>query len=120
MSALTVVEGFYVLEQGGACLKACAEGLPREQFALQSSEEALSHCVVVAIADRAHGAADAHHAAALAKRQRRILAAMIGVVDNPGRRTPIPDRHLQRPHNQLSSQMISHRPAHHASTEHVE
>src|SRR5262245_45315178 len=47
-----------------------------EELALKRREEALTHRVVVRIADRAHGRPNTHLLAATAERERRVLAAL--------------------------------------------
>lgn len=92
----------------------------REQLAFQRGEEALGHGLVVAVTDRAHRTADADRLTALAEEQRGVLAAVVGVMDHPLARTAVPDRHLERAHDQLGAQVISHRPTDHPATEDVE
>src|SRR5579859_4811263 len=111
MPSLTVVEDLDVLKERRAGLELRAEWLTSEQFALQGSKEALGPRVVVAITHRAHRAADADGLTALAEEQRGVLTAVIGVVDDALARSPVPDRHLQRAHDQFAPEMVSHGPA---------
>src|SRR5579883_3615663 len=101
MASLAVVEDLNVLEQGSPGHEARQERLAGQEFALQGRKEALSHRVVITVADRSHRAADAHRLTAFAKEQRGILAAMIRMVNDAFARLAIPDRHLQRAHHQL-------------------
>jgi hypothetical protein len=90
MPTLSVVEDLDLLKERAARLQVGAQGLAGEEFALQDGEEAFGYGVVVAIADRPHRAADAHGLAALPKEQRGILATMVGVMDHPIARSPVP------------------------------
>jgi len=120
MAALPVIEDFDVLKEGRAGRVLGRERLTSEEFALQGGEETLGHGVVIAVADRPHGAADADRVAALPEEQRGVLAAMVGVVNDPLTRPPVPDGHLQRGHDQFGAQVISHGPAHDPATERVQ
>ena len=57
--------------------------------------------------------------AAFTEGQRRVLAALVGVVDDRARAS-LSERHVQRIEHQFSSQVIGHCPAHHPAAEHVE
>src|SRR5258706_7685351 len=120
MAALPVIEDFDVLKEGRAGRVLGRERLTSEEFALQGGEETLGHGVVIAVADRPHGAADADRVAALPEEQRGVLAAMVGVVNDPRTRPPVPDGHLQRGHDQFGAQVISHGPAYDPATERVQ
>jgi hypothetical protein len=52
------------------------EAVAIEQLALERGEEALAHRVVVRVTHTTHRRPDAHLAAALAERDRRVLAAL--------------------------------------------
>ena len=54
MAARGVVPAFDELEAGDASLGLCLELPAVEQLAFERCEEALAHCVVVAIANSAH------------------------------------------------------------------
>src|SRR5262249_57789312 len=82
MPALPIVEHLDVVEERGAGLGMRAEGAPSQHLALQGCEEALGHRVVVAVADRAHRAADPRRLALVPEEQRGVLAAMVGVVNH--------------------------------------
>ncbi len=90
-----------------------------EQFAFERGVETLAHRVIEAIADRPHRGSNASFIAALAERDRRILAALIRVVNDVFGFTPV-DRHVERIEHQLGAQMRGHRPADHAPAVHVE
>ena len=120
MAALAVGEDLEVLEERGAGLEVGPKGLPGEELALQGGEEAFGHGIVVAIANGTHGAADADRLAAFAEEQRRVLSAMVGVVNHAALWSAVPDRHLQGANPQFRSEVIRHGPPHHAAAEHVE
>ncbi len=50
----------------------------------------------------------------------RVLAATIGVVDQPGRRLPTRQRHRQRVERELARHPLAHRPAHDPAREEIE
>ena len=58
------------------CLALAAEADAIEQLALERGEEALTHCLVVAVAHRSHRRLDAGLATPQPERDRRILAAL--------------------------------------------
>jgi hypothetical protein len=47
------------------------------------------------------------------------LRSVVGMMNSPGRRFPIPDRHLQGVHDQFAAEMVGHRPADHPAGEAV-
>jgi hypothetical protein len=57
--------------------------------------------------------------AAFADGQRRVLAAVIGMVDHAGGRPPVPHRHLQGCHDQLRAQVCGHGPPDPAPADHI-
>jgi len=95
-----VVRAFDELEDRGAGVARRAERHPIEEFALQRREEALAHRSVVAIADRAHRRPDVRVATAAPEFDRRVLAALVGMMNHPGRpslRNPISRAARTRP-----------------------
>ena len=70
----------------------------------------------VSVAHRLHPRDDTHLAAAFPERVQRILAALVGVTDNPVWPSP-PQRPVQRLEHKFGAQMIGHRPAHHSPDE---
>src|SRR5260370_34136389 len=96
MAPLAVVEDFEVLKEGRAGLDVRAQGVPRQQLALQRGEEALRHRVIEAVPDRSHGAADAHGLAALTEQERGGLAASVRAVNHAFAWALVPDHHLHR------------------------
>ena len=92
---MRVVPSLDVLEDGQARRGLRREAVALEQFAFEGGEEALAHRVVVGVADRAHRGSNAHQLAPLPEGERRVLAALIGVMDDVGR-SALGERHVQR------------------------
>src|SRR2546425_1083676 len=88
MPAARIVPAFDEVEDGKARLYLGAEPLAIEQLALEGREEALAQGVVVRVADAAHRRPDASLATPLAERDRRVLAALVGVMNDVLRLTP--------------------------------
>jgi hypothetical protein len=105
-----IVPTFDEFKHGLACFWLVVEGTAIEQFAFQGSEEALAEGIIETIADRAHRRADSGCATALAKRQGRVLAALIGMMDDVFWATLL-DRHLQGIHHQRGLEVSGHCPA---------
>src|SRR3972149_7395845 len=57
-----------------------------QEFALQGCEESPAELVVIAVSDRSHGTAYAGLPATFPEGDRGVLAALVGAVDDPGRR----------------------------------
>src|SRR5271156_5368682 len=66
-----------------------------EQFAFESGKETLAHGVVEAIAHRTHRRPHTCRRTALAKGQRSILAALVGVMNHRGG-TTLAKGHVER------------------------
>src|SRR4030095_6036338 len=78
-----------------------------EQLALERREETLAQGIVIAIADRSHRGPDARLATPAAKLDRRVLAALVRMMnDRPG--PALRDRHLQRGEHQTGPQVRRH------------
>ena len=73
MAATGIVEGFDVVEDSYAGLRVGAECISVKELGLQGGEEALAHGIVIAVAHRAHGRANACLGAALSKSEGSIL-----------------------------------------------
>ena len=116
---MRVVEAFDVGEAGHASFGLRGEGTPARQFAFQGREETFSHGVVVGVSDGAHRGSDAGFFVSTAESQRRVLAALVGVVDHIFRLT-LSDSHIECAHDQLGPQMVLHGPSHDPAAEHVE
>src|SRR2546422_9776097 len=68
--------------QAGVGLR--GEALPIEQLALERREETFAEGVVVGVADRAHGGPDARLATPEPEGDRRVLGALVRVMDDIG------------------------------------
>src|SRR5579862_2075387 len=83
--------------------------MPLEQLAFERGEEALTHRVVVRIAHAAHRWSHTHVPAPLPERDRRVLAALIGMVNHIDR-SALRERHVERLEHELGPQVRRHRP----------
>ena len=105
-----IVEALDEVEDPDPRLALGAEADAIEQLALERGEEALTHCIVVAVAHRSHRRLDAGLATPQPERDRRVLAALVRVVDHTGR-PPLSQRHVERVQHELGAQVVRHRPA---------
>src|SRR5207244_1333935 len=94
-----IVEALDEVEDRESGLSRRAQGDAIEQLAFQRGKETLAQRVVIAVADRAHRGADASGAAAEAEADRRVLTALIRVMDDI-LRLPLGDGHVQRGQHQ--------------------
>jgi hypothetical protein len=85
MPSLTIIEALDERKERTARLVMGPEAHPIQQFTLQGSKEAFGQGVVVTIAGRAHGTADAQSTTLLGEHRRGILAAVIRMVSVYGR-----------------------------------
>src|SRR5665213_2000523 len=119
MPAMRVVPALDEIEHNGRGFALILESMEREQLALQRRVETLAHRIVVAIANGSHRRSNALALAALAKGDRRVLAALIGVMDHVLRPAP-EDRHIERFEDEFGAQVVGHSPTDDATAEHVE
>src|SRR5438094_851281 len=119
MSTPRVVPAFDEVEDGAARVGLGAEAFAIEQLALERREEALAHGVVVGIAHTAHRRPDAGLATAPAEGERRVLAALIRVMNHLGR-SALRDGHVERGQDELGAEVGFHRPADDPATPRVE
>src|SRR6516165_7099704 len=110
MATPTVVEAFDELEDPPARLSLALEPAPIEQLALERSEEALAHGIVVGVSDRAHRGAHTGLTAALAELDGGVLRALVGVMDHTVG-TARGKRHVKRVQYQSGGERAGHRPA---------
>lgn len=104
------------------CLGLRAEATPLQEFALECCKEALSHRVIMGVADRAHQRSHAHLPTALPERRRCVLTAMIEVMgDTSGSLgSSLLECHVERVEHDFGPEMRRHRPADDPATEGVE
>src|SRR6202789_2316195 len=95
MAATRVVPPFNEFKDRQARLDLSFEMTAVEQFAFESGKETLAHGVVEAIAHRTHRRPHTCRLTALAKGQRSILAALVGVM-NHGGGTALAKGHVER------------------------
>jgi hypothetical protein len=79
---MRIVPSFDELKNGLACFGWGVEAGTVEQFAFECGEEGFTHGIIEAIADGTHRRADPGFPAAVAEGNRRVLAALIGVMDD--------------------------------------
>ena len=99
-----VVPSLDEVEDGHPCVGLRGESLLFEQLAFQRSEETLTHRVVVTITDRAHRRTHPSLLATLAEGDRRVLTALVGVM-NHILRVSLRQRHVERIQDYLGAQM---------------
>jgi len=116
---MSVVETLDEFEDGHPSLGLSAELIAIEQFALEGGEEAFGHGVVEAVADRSHRRAHAGLPAALAERNRSVLAALIGMVHDIERTAPT-ERHIEGIEHRHCAQVRGHGPPDDAAAEDIE
>ncbi len=119
MPSMSVVEPLDVVEQRQSCRISRRERLPGEQLAFERREETLRHRVVEAVAPTAHRGRHPRLAQSSPKREARVLAPLIRMVDDPGRPT-LPERHFDCFDHQFRAYMLRHRPANDAPTARIE
>src|SRR5208337_2401242 len=101
---MRVVPALDEIEDRHASLGPGLETAPVEQLALEGGEKTLAHGVVEAISYRTHRRPHAYLLAALAKRERSVLADLVGVV-NYVVRASLSQRHVERLEHQLGAQI---------------
>ncbi len=82
-----------------------------EQLALERGKEALTHRVVVAVGHGAHGRSNPGLLAAQPEGDRRVLAALVRVM-NDVVGSSLSQGHVQRVEHEFCAQVRRHRPAH--------
>ena len=106
---MSIVKALDVFEDRQAHLGRGFKAIPGQQLTFQAGKEALRHGVVEAVSNRSHRGSYAHLAAAVSKRKRGVLRALVRVVDHPFR-TALRVSHFEGLQNQLRAQVLLHRP----------
>ncbi len=119
MATPRIVPAFDEVEDGKARGGLGAEACAIEHLALERREEAFTHGVVVDVAHTAHRWTDAGLATATAEGERRVLAAVIRMMNHLGR-SALRDGHVERGQDELGAEMGCHGPADDAATPRVE
>ena len=120
MQSGRVVEGFDVIEDGGAGLGVSAEAVMIDQLVFEAAPEAFDKRVVVAVAFAAHGSEQAVLGEQLAIGRAGELATAIGVEDEwCAWFTPL-QSHAQSGDDQLSIEALMHGPADDTASEDIQ
>ena len=99
---MRVVKTFDEVKYRKRGLPLILEAMLDEQFALERSVEAFAHRVVVAITNGAHRRPYAGFGAALPERNRGILAALVGMMNDIRWFAPV-ERHVERIEHEFGS-----------------
>src|SRR5690349_13766878 len=119
MTPARIVEALDEVKDRHPSLRLRPEAPAVDELALERGEERLAQRIVVGVAHRAHRRLDTDLTAAEAKRDGRVLASLVRVVDDV-RRSTLLDGHVQRVEHELGAEMGRHRPADDATTPNVE
>src|ERR1700749_1888614 len=119
MAASRIVEAFDEGECRMARLGLCLEPAAIEELAFERGEEALTHGIVVCVADRTHRGAHARVTAAAAGLSRGGLGTLGTGMEHAGG-SARQKRHVQRVKYQLRGKRGGHRPADDAATVRIE
>src|SRR5574341_15130 len=119
MPAARVVETLNEIDDRSASLVVRAERRTIDQLTLERRKEALTHCIVEAVANRSHGRPNACFPASRAELDRRVLTTLVGMM-NDSRRTSLRNGHVQGGRDQRRPQMCSYRAADALASPHVE
>ena len=107
---MRIVPPFDEVEDTEASLRLSRIGLSLDEFAFEGRKERFAEGIVVAVPSRAHRWKHACVLAALAEGDRRILRALIGMMNRP-LRIPLVGSHVERVEDQLGAKVIGHGPA---------
>src|SRR5207249_4539628 len=113
-----VIEALDVFEDRLTGLGLILELPMPDQFILERTKEALDRGVVVAVALAAHAQDDTPASEQRLVETRRVLGALVAMMQEPRRRAPVPPRHQPRLDDDGGALALTHGPAHHA-TEHL-
>lgn len=89
-------------EDGSAGFGLGAETPSIEQFTFQGGKEALAHCIIIGVADRAHRRSHTGASAAGSEGQRGVLAALVGMM-NDAVWPALPNSHVQSVQDHLAA-----------------
>lgn len=106
MPAVWIVPALDEPEDGGARVGVRVKGAPIDQFAPKRGEEDFAERIVETIPNCARRA-NAQRLAAMAERERRVLAFVVGMMDHAGR-PPLRSRHLESGEHELRSEVGRH------------
>ena len=111
MAALAVVERLDVFEHGGLELEPVGPGAAVDELFFEGGEERLGDGVVVGVSAGAHRDRDPGLVRGAAERERDVLAALVGVVDQPWVGASAREGHPERVDDQGRAHVGGHRPA---------
>ena len=115
-----VVEGFDVIEDGGAGLGASGEAVVVDQFVFETAKEGLDEGVIVAIAFAAHGSDQAMLGQDLSISGAGELSPAIGVEDTISLGRTLAKRHAQCADHQCGVEDLAHSPSAYAPGEEIQ
>lgn len=113
MSALRIVKPLDVLEEIGT--RRIARNIARldvDALFLQARKEGFRHRIVPAVAPAAHAAADPVVSEEALEVLGRVLATLVGMMQQRLGLAAAPERHGQRIHHELRSHLRLHGPTH--------
>src|SRR5881628_3721372 len=110
-----VIEALDVFEDRLTGLGLILELPMPDQFILERTKEALDRGVVVAVALAAHAQDDTPASEQRLVETRRVLVALVAMMQEPRRRAPVPPRHQPRLDDDRGALALTHGPAHHAT-----
>jgi hypothetical protein len=112
VAPMRIVPPLDKLEKLPAGLGMRSKRAPVQKLTFQGSKEAFAQSIIEAVSHRSHRRSYPGFPAPLAKSNRRLLAALVGVMNYlPG--LSLPQGHVQSVQNELCAKMPGHRPAHH-------
>ena len=114
MKSGAVVEGFNVVEDGGASFGEGGEALVVDEFIFEAAPEGFDEGVVVAVAFAAHGSDQAILSKELPISRAGKLGAAIGVNDKGSCRPALEQRHSQSGNDKTCVEDLVHGPANNA------
>src|SRR6059036_3599582 len=107
-----VIEALDVFEDRLTGLGLILELPMPDQFILERTKEALDRGVVVAVALAAHAQDDTPASEQRLVETRRVLVALVAMMQEPRRRAPVPPRHQPRLDDDRGALALTHGPAH--------
>src|SRR5438128_7582406 len=110
MQSGAVIEGFDVVEDGGACLSEGGEATMIDELVFEAAPEGFDEGVIVTVALATHGRAQTMLRQDLTVSGAGELAPTIGVKDEPGSGAALAYRHTQGRDGQWSIQARTHSP----------
>ena len=120
MESSAVVEGFDVIEDGGAGLGVGSEAMMVDQFVFETAKEGLDEGIIVAVAFAAHRSDQAMLGQDLSISGAGELSSAIGVEDTISRGRTLAKRHAQCADHQCSVEDLVHSPSNYTPGEEIQ